>query len=84
MSNLLAAKWLAFRNACYPPDKIKLHPVQEVEVRQAFFAGCLEVANAVNAAAMLEDKAAEKHLSDLFGEIIRECESRAHQIKQRN
>lgn len=81
----LESQWITYRNACYPPSKIKLNALQESETRQAFFAGCLVVlAFAVESSAKLEPEAAYQNICNLINEAQTVCRQRIYEIKGRN
>lgn len=82
--NTLESEWLRYRDACYP-EKAKISKTQEIETRQAFFAGCLVVLKtAVEGAMKLSEKEAVERIHSLITEALEECDKRVAELKARN
>ena len=80
----LEAQWVLYRNACYPPANIKLNPLQESEVRQAFYAGILLALKiAVESSVNLSDEAAFQNIKNLIDNAQSVCRERIYEIKGR-
>jgi len=85
MKTTLESQWLEYRDACYPPKNGKLDRQQEVETRQAFFAGCLVVLKfAVEGSASLPEEQAYKLIGSLINEAQLVCSQRIYEMKGRN
>jgi hypothetical protein len=83
--NTLQSQWEIYRDACYPPKNGPLHPMQETETRQAFFAGCLVVLKfATESAANLPQEQAYQQIVALITEAQMVCSQRAYEMKGRN
>ena len=81
----LESQWEIYRDACYPKKNGKLDPVQEIETRQAFFAGCLVVLKfATESSQNLPEEQAYKHIVSLISEAQKACSNRVYEMKQRN
>lgn len=83
--NTLESQWEIYRDACYPPKNGKLAPIQEIETRQAFFAGCLVVLKiASESSANLTEEQACKTIVSLINEAEEACLQHIHAMKCRN
>jgi hypothetical protein len=81
----LESQWLQYRDACYPPKNGKLELQQEIETRQAFFAGCLVVLKfAVESSQNLPEEQAFNQIVALINESQTVCSQRVYEMKGRN
>jgi hypothetical protein len=77
--------WLQYRDACYPPGKTKIEPIQETETRQAFFAGCLIAAKIlVESSVNLTEEQACRNIQTFLDEAQAVCRERIFEMKGRN
>lgn len=73
--------WKKYRDACYGKD---LSRIQEVETRQAFYAGCLQACVIfMESAAHLDEKDAMANIARFMHEIEAVTRERMHEMKQR-
>lgn len=85
MNGTLESQWKIYRDACYPAKNGPLPPQQEIETRQAFFAGCLVVLKfAVESSANLPEEQAYKKIASLITEAQTVCLQRIDEMKGRN
>lgn len=77
--------WREYRDACYPPKNGPLDKLQEVETRQAFYAGCLVAIKVMleSSVGMTEEDAL-KNISNLRNEAETVCRQRIYEMKGRN
>lgn len=81
----LESQWIVYRDACYPPKNGKLDVLQETEIRQAFFAGCLVVLGfSVESARNLSEDQAVRQIASLIREAQTVCSQRVYEMKGRN
>lgn len=78
-------QWRVYRDACYPPSKGAISDQQEIECRQAFFAGVLLALKiAVESSIALSEEAAFKNVKNMIDEAQTVCRSRIYEMRQRN
>jgi len=83
--NTLEQQWIIYRDAVYPKSQGGPDPIQEIETRQAYFAGCLTVLKfAVEASSEMPEEQAFKFIGDLIKEAQQVCEQRIYEMKGRN
>lgn len=83
--NYLESAWKEYRDACYAGSVGKLDPLQEVETRQAFFAGCLVALMRVkNVAQDSQGEDAFKEFCALLTEAQTVRVQRCYEVKGRN
>lgn len=83
--NTLESQWQIYRDACYPAQNGPLPLQQEIETRQAFFAGCLVVLKfATESSQNLPEEAAYKNIVSLITEAQTVCSQRIYEMKGRN
>jgi hypothetical protein len=81
----LEQQWIQYRDACYPPDKTKLDPLQESETRQAFYAGnLLALKIVVESSAYLSEEAAFQNIKNLIKNAQTVCREHIYEMKGRN
>lgn len=83
--NTLESQWQIYKNACYPAKNGPLSPQQEIETRQAFFAGCLVVLKfATESSESLPEEQAYRNIVALITEAQTVCSQRVYEMKARN
>lgn len=81
----LEQEWRKYRDACYPPHKGELDPVQEAETRSAYFAACLTVLKfAVEGAHQLPEDQAMGFIAGLIKEAQTVCAQRVYELRAGN
>ena len=81
----LEAQWIVYRDACYPPAKVKLDQFQESETRQAFYAGILLALKiAVESSVNLSEEAAFQNIKNLIDNAQTVCRERVYELKGQN
>ena len=77
--------WIEYRDACYPPKNGKLDPLQETEMRQAFYAGILIASKVlVESSAHMTEEQAVQNIKNLTDEAQAVCRNRIYEMKGRN
>lgn len=83
--NTLETEWQKYRDACYPPENGPIHPLQAVETRQAFFAGCtVTLRTLLVAADKMSDGDAFKLVERMLDEVQSVAEQRKLEMEGRN
>ena len=81
----LEYQWREYRDACYPPKNGHLNKLQESEIRQAFFAGCLIAVKVVMESSIeMTTEEAFINISNLRNEAETVCRQRIYEMKGRN
>lgn len=77
--------WREYRDACYPPAKMKLDALQESETRQAFYAGCLTAAKIlVDSSQHMDEATALRNIKLFIDEATAVCKERTYELRGQN
>jgi hypothetical protein len=76
----LTEEWKKYFAACHPPSQGEIPMLQEIETRQAFFAGALIAMNLIIKTGDLSDQDAESELEKMFAEAIEINSHRAAEL----
>lgn len=62
--------WVEYRDKMYPPDKCKLHPIQEQETHRAFVGGCSAALGHISKITDLPDDEAIQAMKDFEKSVM--------------